>query len=126
MSFNSVTNKDWELKLADKNKILFLREKFSISEILSRLLVLRNISIDQIESFLKPEINKHLIDPNLLLDMNKSVKLIIDDILNKKITGIFGDYDVDGASATAILIKFFNHINHNSKFYIPYRVNEGY
>ena len=126
MSFNSVTNKDWELKLADKNKILFLREKFSISEILSRLLVLRNISIDQIESFLKPEINKHLIDPNLLLDMNKSVKLIIDDILNKKITGIFGDYDVDGASATAILIKFFNHINHNSKFYIPDRVNEGY
>ena len=126
MNFNSVTHKDWELKFADNNKILYLREKFSISEILSRLLVLRNIDTENIESFLKPEINKDLIDPNLLLDMKKSVKLITEDIVENKITGIFGDYDVDGASSTAILIKFFTHINHKYKFYIPDRVNEGY
>ena len=65
MNFNSVTHKDWELKSADNNRILYLREKFSISEILSRLLVLRNIDTKNIESFLQQEINKHLIDPNL-------------------------------------------------------------
>ena len=50
MNFNSITHKDWELKFADNNKILYLREKFSISEILSRLLVLRKFSNSFVQS----------------------------------------------------------------------------
>ena len=58
--------------------------------------------------------------------MQKSVEHIFQDILNYKTLGIFGDYDVDGAASTALLIKFFEHIGHPFKFYIPNRVTEGY
>ena len=62
----------------------------------------------------------------ILKDMDKAVNRTFQAIINKEITGIFGDYDVDGATSTAILGNYFNEINHEIQIYIPDRKTEGY
>ena len=126
MNLKSVTNKDWKLKEADKNKILYIKENFFLSETLARLLVIKNINLKDINLFLNPELSKNLIFPYKLTDMEKAVDHTYLEILNKKKIGIFGDYDVDGAASVALLTKFFNQLKHPSTFYIPDRVTEGY
>ena len=126
MKYSSVTGKNWELKEVDNKKILQLTEQFSISYILSRLLVIRKIKPEKIESFLNPKIKNIIPNPNILKDMDIAVSYILNIILEKKTIGIFGDYDVDGASATALLINFFKKIQQPYKFYIPDREKDGY
>ena len=65
MNFFSVTGKNWKLKEIDKRKIFKISEDFSISEILSRLLVLRNISPEEIYFYLNPKIKYQMPKPRL-------------------------------------------------------------
>ena len=58
--------------------------------------------------------------------MEKSVERIIKSILSNEKIGIFGDYDVDGATSTALLGNYFNQINQKISIYIPDRKSEGY
>ena len=102
------------------------KEKYSFDEVIARILVLKNINEDKIEDFLNPTIKQTMPNPYILKDMDKAVKKISESISNKETIGIFGDYDVDGASATALLAKFFNYINHPYETYIPDRVRDGY
>ncbi|MAJ23502.1 MAG: single-stranded-DNA-specific exonuclease RecJ [Candidatus Pelagibacter sp. TMED64] len=126
MISGSVTGKNWIYKKFDNNKVLKICEKFSIKEIISRLLVIRNIKIDDVNLFLEPSIKNSLPEPNTLTDMEKSVNIVTKAISEKKKVGIFGDYDVDGASATALLKKYFKSIKHPCTTYIPDRQKDGY
>jgi len=126
MNYSSVTGKNWELKEVDNKKVLQLTEQFSISYILSKLLALRKIKPEKVESFLNPKIKNIIPNPNILKDMDIAVSYILNIILENKTIGIFGDYDVDGASATALLINFFKKINQRYTFFIPDREKDGY
>ena len=126
MKYSSVTGKNWELKEVDNKKVLQLTEQFSISYILSKLLALRKIKPEKVESFLNPKIKNIIPNPNILKDMDIAVSYILNIILENKTIGIFGDYDVDGASATALLINFFKKINQRYTFFIPDREKDGY
>ena len=79
-----------------------------------------------IKNFLNPSIKNILPNPNILKDMEKATKRTVESIIKKEKIGIFGDYDVDGASSTAILGKFFEQINCPYEIYIPDRKLEGY
>ena len=107
MNLKSVTGKSWKLNNVDNNKILKLAEEFSLSEILCRLLAIRNIFGKDVKEFLKPDLKKQIPNPYIFKDMRVSVEHIYGLIKERSIIGIFGDYDVDGASSTAMLIKFF-------------------
>ena len=126
MNFISVTGKNWELGKENNRKILQLCETHSISQTLSKLLVLRNIDVNDVNNFLYPEIDKFINSLNQLKGMNDGVSFIYDQIINYKVIGIFGDYDVDGASATSLLINFFKCIKVNYEFFIPDREIDGY
>ena len=65
-------------------------------------------------------------DPFVLDQMELAAKKIVDSILNKQKIGIFGDYDVDGSTSTAIISKYFLQIGADFEFYIPDRIKEGY
>ena len=65
-------------------------------------------------------------DPNNLLDMKKSSLRTIKAIHDKEKIGVFGDYDVDGATSTALLGKYFNELKLQYEIYIPDRKTEGY
>ena len=103
MNSVSVTGKNWILKEYDQEKIVYLKDNFFLDEIIAKLLVLRNIKNEDIKSFLNPSIKNFLPDPSNLLDMEKSSLRTLKAINNKEKIGIFGDYDVDGASSTALL-----------------------
>ena len=107
MSLVSVSRKNWILKKYNNDDVLFFKENFFLDEITSKLLSIRKIKKDEVKSFLNPSIKNFLPNPNLLNDMQKSSLRTVNAIKKKEKIGIFGDYDVDGASATALLGNFF-------------------
>ena len=126
MNINSVLGKDWISKNYNEETASFLKENFSLSEILSRLIAIRNIKMEEVKLFLNPRIKNLLPNPFILKDMEKAVNRTIKAISKKEKIGIFGDYDVDGATSTAILGNYFTEINQDIEIYIPDRKTEGY
>ncbi len=126
MSSVSVTGKNWILKKFDQQKIISLKDSFSLDEITAKLLVLRNIKKEDIASFLNPSIKNFLPNPNILLDMEKSTLRLLKAIKDNEKIGVFGDYDVDGATSTALLGLYFKKLKLNFEIYIPDRKTEGY
>ena len=126
MNSVSVTGKNWIFKQFDENDINFLKDNFFLDEIIAKLLSIRKIKKEDINNFLNPSIKNHLPNPNVLLDMKKSSLRIIDSIKKNEKIGIFGDYDVDGATSTALLGKYFDELKINYEIYIPDRKSEGY
>ena len=126
MNDSSVSGKDWISKNYNEETVNFLKDNFNLSEIVSKLIAIRNIKLDEVKLFLNPKIKNLLPNPFVLKDMEKAVDRTIRGIENKEKTGIFGDYDVDGATSTAILGNYFNEINQEVEIYIPDRKTEGY
>ena len=126
MNTLSVSGKNWILKKYNQDEISFLKTNFSLDEITSKLLSIRKVKKEDINSFLNPSIKNFLPNPNILLDMEKTTLRTISAINNKEKIGIFGDYDVDGATSTALLGKFFSELKIPYEIYIPDRKKEGY
>ena len=126
MIVHSISGKKWILKKYNQQEILYLKDNFSLDEITSKLLSIRKIKKEDINSFLNPLIKNFLPNPNCLVDMEKSTVRTVFAINNKEKIGIFGDYDVDGATSTALLGKYFSEIKTQYEIYIPDRKKEGY
>ena len=126
MNSLSVSGKNWIIKKFDQEEITYLKDNFFLDEITAKLLSIRNIKKEDINSFLNPSIKNFLPNPNTLLDMNKSSSRTISAIKNNEKIGIFGDYDVDGATSTALLGGYFEELNIPYEIYIPDRRTEGY
>ena len=126
MNVQSIKGKNWLLKKFNSSDVSFFSENFDLSEIVSKLLSIRKDKIKNIDQFLNPKIKNLLPNPFFLKDMDSAVNRTKKSILNNEIIGIFGDYDVDGATSTALLSKYFSSINQKIEIYIPDRQNEGY
>ena len=126
MNSLSVSGKNWIPKEYDQNDLIFIKENFSLDEIISKLLSIRRISKDEIKTFLNPSIKNILPNPNNLIDMDKSTQRTIEAVMNREKIGIFGDYDVDGATSTALLGNYFSELDLDYEIYIPDRRKEGY
>lgn len=116
----------WNLQAVDHSLVELLRKKLNISEIIARILTIKEISLSEAANFLKPTLRECMPDPFHLLDMEKAVNIICAAIINKKNIVIFGDYDVDGATSSALLKRFFALIGVQVEIYIPDRIGEGY
>ena len=126
MNTLSVSSKNWVLKQYNQEDVVFFKDNFSLDEITSKLLSIRNIKKEEVKGFLNPSIKNFLPNPYTLNDMQKSCKKVFDIINRDSKIGIFGDYDVDGASATALLGNYFSALGSNYITYIPDRKKEGY
>ncbi len=122
----SILGRNWHQKTFDERHSLAILQRFEISEVLSNLLSAREISLGEIENFLEPKIKTSLPDPFELNDMDKAVAHVIEAIHARKKITIFADYDVDGATSSALLKRFFREAGVNADIYIPDRVLEGY
>jgi len=91
-------------------------------------LVLRNRGLKEakIEKFLKPDYLSDLADPMLLRDMNKAIRRINSAVVKNQKIVIYGDYDIDGITACALLMDFLQSIGASVSIYIPDRFEEGY
>ena len=126
MNFTSVSGKKWIFKKYNDSDVKKITESHSLSEIVAKLLSIRKKNINDVSLFLKPTIKNLLPNPLLLKDMNNALSRTYSSILKSELIGIFGDYDVDGATSTALLSKYFISINRKIITYIPDRKKEGY
>ena len=111
MNFSSVTGKNWIFKKYDNLDVKKFSDDFLISEIVAKLLSIRKENIEDINLFLNPKIKNFLPNPFHLKDMKNAVERTYYALCNEQTLGIFGDYDVDGATSTALLSIYFKSID---------------
>lgn len=119
--------KRWKLiDTADPYEINYLADSLNISETLAKLLVLRDIkTFSQAKNFFRASLDD-LYDPFLMDGMDAATHRVIEAVTNHEKILVYGDYDVDGTSSTAMLFMFLQKLNANVDYFIPNRVKEGY
>lgn len=122
-----MARKRWTIReVSDELSLQRLADSLNISPILARLLVLRNIkTFNEARQFFRPSIES-LHDPFLMDQMESATSRVITALTENQKICIFGDYDVDGTCATALLYMFLKELDANVEFYIPKRLEEGY
>ncbi|QEX22621.1 single-stranded-DNA-specific exonuclease RecJ [Hypericibacter adhaerens] len=122
----SVSGKRWRVRLSDERLGLMLAQRHGLPEIVGRVLAARGIGADEVPGFLEPRLRDQLPDPSRLKDMDRAVARLVQALVQGQRIAVFGDYDVDGATSSALLQRFFAAIGHPIERYIPDRLSEGY
>ena len=126
MNSISVSGKNWISKEFNSEEIEYYKTNYFLDEIVAKLLSIRKIKKEEVKSFLNPTIKNILPNPYILKDMDTAINRTDEAINKKEKIGIFGDYDVDGATSTAVLGKYFELLNIPFEIYIPDRKTEGF
>ncbi|MBR3988766.1 MAG: single-stranded-DNA-specific exonuclease RecJ [Clostridia bacterium] len=117
--------KVWSVAQLNKDRALKLSEQFGIPMICAALLDVRGINTyEAVEKFLSSDVSFD--NPFEIKDMDKAVNRILSAVENGEKICIYGDYDADGVSATALLMQYLETIGADVSFYIPSRADEGY
>ena len=119
-------NKRWNILKHDREKLIPLSQALKVSPLIAALLVSRGFETEETAAkFLKPS-TADLHEPNLLKDLEKSVRRIFQAIENQEKILIWGDYDVDGTTGTVVLRKALEILGAKTGFHVPHRFTEGY
>ena len=95
--------------------------------LVQRILMTRGITdMASMEKFLNPSIKEYMPNPSVLHDMDIAARLIADAVLSHKKIAIYGDYDVDGITSTAIFVKYLRALGCDVMWHLPTREGEGY
>lgn len=115
----------WKLAAADDSLVERISLSYNLPAVLARLLCVRKISFDEVNDFINPKLQNLMPDPYVLKDMQKAVERVALAVENNEKIAIIGDYDVDGATSTSELVRFFRAVGINPQVHIPSR-EEGY
>ncbi len=116
----------WQLRHENTRLTTAMAQQHGISELLASILAGRDVPLDDVPRFLNPTLRDYLPDPFHLRDMDKAIDRILTAIDEKETIAVFGDYDVDGATSTALLKHYFAALGIDILTYIPDRMKEGY
>lgn len=122
----SVIGKRWVFAQTDERLAAGIAQAHDLPEMVSRILVSRGVGFDDVAEFLTPTLKAQLPNPSTLQDMDKAAERIASAIMTGEKVAVFGDYDVDGATSSALLKRFFAAQGRDLRVYIPDRINEGY
>lgn len=120
----SVSGKTWVQQKVNKNLVEKVKQDFGFSNIISQLIISRNYDNSEIHGISNSQVLTNILKNDY--DYQKASLILLNSIKNNENICILGDYDVDGACATSLLVRYFNHINQKHFFYIPDKVNDGY
>src|ERR1700744_2555997 len=125
---HSLTGKLWRDRLDARGaaKALAITQRYQLPEMLARVLAGRDVEIDAVDDFLDPTIRKLMPDPFTVTQMETAAKRIADAAVRGEKVGIFGDYDVDGTTSSALLAWHLRHCGLDPLIHIPDRIFEGY
>jgi len=120
----SVSGKIWTEQKVNKNLIEKFKQDYGLGDFVSKLIVSRNYDSSEIYGINNKQRLTNIFKDDK--DFQKACLILLNTINNDENICILGDYDVDGACATSLLVRYFNHINQKHFFYIPDRINDGY
>lgn len=122
----SLSGKRWYARECDERRALAIAQDRGLPEVLARVLAGRSIGSDSLEDYLEPTLRRSLPDPSHLLDMDLAAARLAAAVRDGEEIAVFGDYDVDGATSTALLLRFLRGAGGRVRSYIPDRQKEGY
>lgn len=121
-----MTDREWLLRPADDRLAQAIAQRFALPELLGRILAARGVDDVSAEDFLDPTLRRLLPDPHRLVDMAKAAERVARAIVAGETVAILGDYDVDGATAAALLLRYLRALGLDPRLYVPDRIKEGY
>jgi single-stranded-DNA-specific exonuclease len=124
----SATGRVWRDRLDARGQAqaLAIAQHHGLPELLARVLAGRSVSLDEVETFLDPSIRRLMPDPHQLTDMEAAAARLADAVEKGEAVAVFGDYDVDGATAAALLTRYLRDCGLDPIVHIPDRIFEGY
>ncbi|MEM7730098.1 MAG: single-stranded-DNA-specific exonuclease RecJ [Pseudomonadota bacterium] len=121
----SVLGRRWIARAADAD-IDAVQQTSGLDRVRSTLLAGRGVSGENAAAYLEPKLRRDLPDPSILTDMDRAVALVLDAIEAKQSITLFSDYDVDGGTSAAQLIRWGRGIGYAFGLHVPDRVRDGY
>lgn len=122
----SVSGRRWQTREGVDTRAAEIVRIAQVPEIIGRLLAGRGIAPSDAVRYLRPSLKQDLPDPSVLANMDKAAARLADAVTRGEGVAIFGDYDVDGASSSALLKRFLRSVGLEARVYIPDRMREGY
>lgn len=116
----------WVMPDAPMHEVEKIARQHGLPEIVARLLCVRGVTAEEIPGFLNPTLRDHFPDPFSLAGMEDLTNYLAEAVQEKKKIAIFGDFDVDGATSSAVLYRFLKAVGIEARVYIPGRLTEGY
>ncbi len=122
----SAAGQVWKFRPSDDRLVLAMCQRHGLPDILARLLVARGVTLEDVPNYLEPRLRDLLPDPSCLTDMDKAAERLALAVERDEKIAVFGDYDVDGATSSAVLSRYFGALGKQLRVYIPDRQKEGY
>lgn len=122
----SLSGRVWRERAADPELTRRHQLSLGLSEPLARALASRGVGGDEGPDYLNPTLKALFPDPSCFTDMDRAAAILVDVLERRRPAVVFADYDVDGASSAAQLVRWFRALGHELSIYVPDRVAEGY
>jgi single-stranded-DNA-specific exonuclease len=124
----SANDNAWRERLdeAQARQATAISQRLGVPDVLARVLAARDVTPDAAEAFLAPSLKDLMPDPSRLVAMDAAVERVADAVEAGARIAIFGDYDVDGATSSAILARYLRWLGLDPLIHIPDRIIEGY
>lgn len=122
----SLSGRVWKQRPAEAELVRRHQLERGLSEPLARALAARQIGCEGAEHYLNPTLKALFPDPSSFLDMDRAAEILVDALQRHRPMAVFADYDVDGASSAALLVRWFRAMGAELPIYVPDRMTEGY
>jgi single-stranded-DNA-specific exonuclease len=122
----SVSGRRWRARPADVATVREIGLRTGLSEPLARALASRGITADAAKTYLQPTLRAQFPDPSSFHGMDEAAAVLADAMERGRPTVVFADYDVDGASSAALLVRWWRAMGRELPIYVPDRMTEGY
>ena len=122
----SVSGRRWRARPAEAATVREIALRFGLAEPLARALASRGITAATAETFLRPTLRAQFPDPSSFHGMDEAAAVLVDAMERGRPTVVFADYDVDGASSAALLVRWWRAMGRELPIYVPDRMTEGY
>ncbi len=121
-----MSGRRWRARPAEAALVREHQARLGLSEPLARALASRGVAADEGASFLEPTLKSLFPDPSSFADMDAAARVLLDALANDVPMVVFADYDVDGASSAALLVRWFRDMGLDLPIYVPDRLIEGF
>ena len=122
----SLTGRRWRQRPAEPGLVLAHQRRHGLDEPLARALAARGVDEASAPAYLAPTLKALFPDPSSFADMDLAAEILVDAIVSGRPCAVFADYDVDGATSAALLVRYFRALGRELDIYVPDRLTEGY